>query len=88
MIIAVHHTQCPPAFRPENSAEWYINSFIKQNTNEILKGGVNMNDRTNPDEKALAKELQMVNREYDEKIDKPDDINSKNKKRSKNPAKG
>ncbi len=47
-----------------------------------------MNDRTNPDEKALAKELQMVNREYDEKMDKPNDKISKNKKRSKNPAKG
>ena len=47
-----------------------------------------MNDRTNPDEKALAKELQMVNREYDERMDKPNDMQSKNKKRSKNPAKG
>ncbi len=48
-----------------------------------------MNDRTNPDEKALAKELQMVNREYVEIIEEPKDTKSKsNKKRNKNPAKG
>jgi len=48
-----------------------------------------VNDRTNPDKKAPAKELQMVNREYVEIIEDPDDIKGQSKKkRSKNPAKG
>lgn len=56
---------------------WYINSFLKQ--------AVSMKDKSNKPDRAIPKEMRMVNREYDEIVFEPSDVSSpSDKKRSKN----